>query len=126
MRTTLAFAAAMMAATTIAHADVMTGKEIKSAVTGKRIYLATPLGGEFPLFYAPGGRVDGTGEALGIGKWVRPTDKGRWWVEGNALCQQWETWYDGKRTCFQLKRLAGDQLHWVRDDGYSGTARIGN
>lgn len=126
MRTTLALAAAMMAATSTANADVMTGKEIQSTVTGKRIYLATPLGGEFPLFYAPSGRVDGTGEALGIGKWVRPTDSGRWWVQGNSLCQQWESWYDGKQTCFQLQRLAEDKLYWVRDDGYSGTARIGN
>jgi hypothetical protein len=126
MRTMLAFAAAMMAATSMAKADIMTGKEIQSVVTGKRIYLATPLGGEFPLFYAPSGRVDGTGEALGIGKWVRPTDSGRWWVQGNSLCQQWESWYDGKRTCFKLQRLAEDKLRWVRDDGYTGTARIGN
>eukprot|EP01036_Dinobryon_divergens_P014296 gene14296-19307_t len=42
MRTTLALAAAMMAATSTANADVMTGREIQSTVTGKRIYLATP------------------------------------------------------------------------------------
>jgi hypothetical protein len=110
----------------LAHADLMSGEEIRDAVTGKRIYLATPLGGEFPLYYQRSGTVDGSGEALGIGRWVRPTDSGRWWVDGDSLCQQWETWYDGKRNCFKLQRVGENKLRWTRDDGYSGSARIGD
>lgn len=127
MRFTFPTAFLMLAASAgLAHADLMSGEEIRDAVTGKRIYLATPLGGEFPLYYQRSGTVDGTGEALGIGRWVRPTDSGRWWVDGDSLCQQWETWYDGKRNCFKLQRVGENKLRWTRDDGYSGSARIGD
>ncbi len=108
-----------------ANAELMTGAQIRKDVVGKRIYLSAPLGGEFPLFYRADGQVDGSGEALGIGKWVRPTDKGRWWISGNQLCQQWQTWYDGKPMCFKLEKLGGDKLAWTQDNGDKGTARIG-
>lgn len=105
---------------------VLNGSQIKSAVTGKRIYLSVPLGGEFPLHYKSNGRVDGSGEALGLGKYLRPTDSGRWWVAGNSLCQKWQNWYEGKRFCFTLERVGAKKLRWRRDDGKSGVARIGS
>jgi hypothetical protein len=122
---TLALASLLAVAPAIAHADLMTGPEIREAVAGKRIFLATPLGGEFPLFYATNGRVDGSGEAVGLGRWLKPTDSGRWWVDGNRLCQQWQSWYDGKSFCFTLRGAGPNRLAWTRDDGYSGVARVG-
>lgn len=110
----------------VAAAREFTADDIRSRISGKRIYLAAPLGGEFPLFYRQDGRVDGTGEALGIGRWVRPTDSGRWWISGNRLCQQWQSWYDGKRMCFQLIDLGQNRLRWNQDNGDTGVARIGN
>jgi hypothetical protein len=109
-----------------AVARELDGNDIRRKVTGKRIYLAVPLGGEFPLFYRRDGRVDGTGEALGLGRFVRPTDQGRWWVQGNSLCQQWEVWYEGKVMCFTLTDLGNSRLKWLQDNGDTGTARIGN
>jgi hypothetical protein len=109
-----------------AQASALSGDDIRKKVTGKRIYLATPLGGEFPLFYQRGGRVDGSGEASGLGRWARPTDSGRWWVAGDRLCQRWETWYEGKTMCFTLTFMGGDRLRWVQDNGDTGLARIGN
>lgn len=100
-------------------------REIKQTVTGKRIYLKTPFGGEFPLNYRRDGRVDGSGQAVGLGRFMQPEDQGRWWVAGNKLCQQWQTWYDGKRFCFELSKGEGDTLFWTRDDGLEGRARIG-
>jgi hypothetical protein len=102
------------------------GDDIRRKVVGKRIYLAVPLGGEFPLFYRRDGRVDGTGEALGLGRLVRPTDQGRWWVQGDRLCQQWQVWYEGKVMCFTLTDLGNSRLKWLQDNGDTGTARIGN
>ncbi len=103
------------------------GEEIRKAVSGKRIYLSVPLGGEIPLFYRPDGRVDGSGEAAGLGRFLRPSNSGRWWVEGNRLCQKWTSWYDGKTFCFTLSRAGSvDAVAWFRDDGASGVARIGN
>ena len=109
-----------------ATARELDGDDIRRKVTGKRIYLAVPLGGEFPLFYRRDGRVDGTGEALGLGRFVRPTDQGRWWVQDNRLCQQWEVWYEGKVMCFTLTDLGNSRLKWLQDNGDAGTARIGN
>ena len=125
----LAIAVASLASlATLTPADARTPlstSEIERTVSGKRIYLRTPLGGEFPLFYQRNGQVDGSGEAVGLGRFMKPRDKGRWWVRSNRLCQQWQTWYDGKQFCFTLSRGNGDTLFWTRDDGLSGRARIG-
>ncbi len=101
------------------------GDAIKQLVSGKRIYLAAPIGGEFPLYYRPDGHIDGSGEAIGLGRFLKPTDKGRWWVRGNNLCQKWDTWYDGKTICFTLTDLGGSKVKWVQDNGDTGIARIG-
>lgn len=116
---------ALVAAPLPAAADLMSGTEIVETVKGKRIYLAVPLGGEFPLYYRADGVVNGSGEAVGLGRTLRPRDSGRWWVSGSRLCQQWTSWYDGKTFCFTLRRTAPTALAWTRDDGLSGTARIG-
>ncbi|MBX9908673.1 MAG: hypothetical protein K2Z25_08160 [Beijerinckiaceae bacterium] len=123
----IAVAAAALATAGAAFANTpVEGDAIKQLVSGKRIYLAAPIGGEFPLFYRPDGQVDGSGEAIGLGRFLKPKDKGRWWVRGNNLCQKWETWYDGKTICFTLTDLGGSKVKWVQDNGDTGVARIGN
>ena len=110
----------------LASADqALAGDALKRAVSGKRIYLATPLGGEFPLNYHVDGRIDGQGPASGLGRFVRPNDSGRWWLAGGKVCQQWTNWYDGKTFCFVLRKVDETRLAWDRDDGLSGIARVG-
>jgi len=106
--------------------EPLKGKAIKNAVIGKRIYLAVPFGGELPLYYKRDGVVDGSGEAIGLGKFLAPTDQGRWWVKNDSLCQQWQSWYEGKVFCFTLEILPDDKIVWRRDDGEEGIARIGD
>ncbi|WP_417767598.1 hypothetical protein [Stappia sp.] len=101
-------------------------REILQTVAGKRIYLKTPLGGEFPLHYKSDGRVNGSGDAVGLGRFMKPKDQGRWWVRGNRLCQKWQSWYEGRQFCFTLSKGEGDTLFWTRDDGLSGRARMEN
>jgi hypothetical protein len=101
------------------------GSDLRRAVSGKRIYLSTPFGGEFPLFYRADGRVDGSGEAVGLGRFLKPNDSGRWWVDGARLCQQWQTWYDGRVFCFRVSDKGPGRIGWVRDDGEKGIARVG-
>ena len=107
-----------------AGAGELAGNELKQFVNGKRVYLATPFGGEFPLNYRSSGVVTGDGTALGLGKFLAPKESGRWWVKGENLCQQWPTWYDGKPSCFKIRKTGERSLNWVRDDGRSGKARI--
>ncbi|MBW8318270.1 MAG: hypothetical protein K0M47_02505 [Rhizobium sp.] len=100
--------------------------EIKQSVIGKRIYLAVPFGGEFPLNYRLDGQVDGSGEALGLGRLAKPSDTGRWWIDGNRLCQKFTTRYKGEPMCFALERFSDNKLKWTRNNGQTGTARIGS
>lgn len=126
MAATFAFATAAFANETDGSgARKLGGAEIRQKVAGNRIYLAAPLGGEFPLFYREDGRVDGSGEALGLGRFIRPTDSGRWWVQGDRLCQRWQVWYDGRTMCFTLTDLGNGRLRWVQDNGDTGVARLG-
>ncbi|WP_439571982.1 hypothetical protein [Phreatobacter sp.] len=118
-------AAAAAAPLTAAHANPMSGEDIRRDIAGRNIFLATPFGGEFPLNYRPGGRVDGDGEALGLGRWLAPRDTGRWWIDGDRLCQRFQRWYDGATSCFRLTRTGPNALRWLRDNGQTGTARIG-
>ena len=113
------------AAPAVADTGAMSGRALQSAVNGKRIYLQTPLGGEFPHYSRQDGVVDGSGEARGLGRFMAPKDSGKWWIADNRLCQQWQEWYDGKRQCFVLQRTGDTTLYWKRDDGLEGEARIG-
>ncbi len=124
-RTFFAIAAATLAMTGAAAADTLSAEEIRDHVIGKRIYLSTPFGGEFPLYYTNAGNVTGDGTKLGLGKYFAPKETGRWWIEGSQLCQQWPSWYSGQTFCFTIKKTGGDSIQWNRNDGKTGTARIG-
>lgn len=115
---------ALSAATAEASGDSLSGAALKSFIGGKRIYIQVPLGGEIPLTYRKNGQVDGSGEAVGLGRYLTPRDSGRWWVTGNRLCQKWQEWYGGKAFCFTVTRVSDNRIRWVRDDGRSGVARV--
>jgi hypothetical protein len=117
--------AVVAAASGAALADGLTAEDIRRGIIGRTIYLAAPLGGEFPLNYHRNGRVDGDGDALGLGRFIKPADSGRWWVDGDRLCQQFRIWYGGTPMCFELSRTGPKSVKWVRDNGETGVARIG-
>ena len=114
-----------VAASEIGLGDPVAGPAMRDMVAGRRIYLAVPFGGELPLYYRKDGYVDGSGEAVGLGRFFTPKDSGRWWIDGDRLCQKWSQWYEGRVFCFSLERLPENKLIWRRDDGEEGVARIG-
>ncbi|OQP84415.1 hypothetical protein BTR14_19835 [Rhizobium rhizosphaerae] len=109
-----------------AEGNRLKNQDIKEKIVGRTIYLAAPMGGEFPLNYRTNGQVDGDGQALGIGKLVKPSDSGRWWIAEDRLCQKFKTWYDGNSMCFVLSDAGPKKVKWVRDNGETGIARIGD
>ncbi len=109
-----------------AEATQLKEADIRSQIIGRTIYLAAPMGGEFPLNYRTSGVVDGSGKALGLGKFIQPTDSGRWWIQSDKLCQQFKVWYDGSKMCFDLTDAGPNKVKWIRDNGETGVARIGN
>lgn len=107
-----------------ANTGALNGSELRKAVAGKTVYLSTS-GIVLPISYRSNGTMRGQlkafAAALAGGK---PTDSGRWWISNDQLCQRWNRWLDGKSYCYKLTRN-GQSVVWVRNDGRSGTARIG-
>jgi len=130
MRKTV-FVAALLTLSSSAFAapdsTLLTGPKLKEALSGKTIYLMTPIGAEIPIRYRPNGTMLGSSSATlaALGGEQVTADKGRWWVVREQLCQQWSNWSDGRSHCYKL-RTAGSAVTWRRNDGTSGTARIGN
>ena len=104
-------------------AKKLSGNEINSLISGKKVLLQTSWGA-FPLRYASSRRVTGDGTALGLARFFAPKETGKWWVKSDRLCQKFPTWYRGKTFCFSLEKAGAKKLRWRRDDGYSGTALI--
>jgi hypothetical protein len=94
-------------------------------VSGKTVYL-TISGFELTIRYLAGGSMRGSMStvAAALARGDGASDRGKWWISGNQLCQRWTSWMDGKSYCYKLT-LTGKSIRWVRNDGRSGTARIG-
>lgn len=105
----------------------LSGDALKNAISGKTVYLNVS-GFELPIHYLPNGRMTGRINAIAAGATSvggdGSSDNGKWWVENDQLCQRWTSWLDGKSYCFKLTR-EGNTVNWLRNDGDSGTARIG-
>lgn len=100
--------------------------ELRRAVSGKIVYIATPIGAEVPISYRPNGTMTGRGLAnyAALAGEMAKSDRGRWWIANGQLCQRWTRWLDGRTHCFRLTRN-GETVRWQRNDGRVGTARIG-
>jgi hypothetical protein len=121
----LAAGLALLATTSLAEPAQLAGDELRQAVSGKTVYLNI-AGFELPISYAANGRMSGrmSTVAASFSRGDGAQDRGKWWVAGDQLCQQWTSWMDGKTYCYRLTR-DGSTVRWVRNDGRSGTARIG-
>jgi hypothetical protein len=95
---------------------------LRGTLSGKTVYLDTPLGIGVPITYHGNGLM--SGEA-GLLEYIlgAPKDRGRWWVAQGKLCQKWFKWLDAQPSCMRL-RQDGKRIFWQRDDGVSGTATI--
>lgn len=107
-----------------AAAQNVAGDALSALVAGKKVFLSTPYGLEFPLRYAPDGTVVGDASRFTLARMFSPRETGRWWVDGERLCQKWPSWYDGRTFCFTITSTGPGRIAWVRDDGLQGTARI--
>jgi hypothetical protein len=116
---------ALAATASVAAPAQLAGDELRQAISGKTVYLNIS-GFELPINYAANGRMLGkmSTVAASFSRGDGSQDRGKWWVAGDQLCQQWTSWMDGKTYCYRLTR-DGATVRWVRNDGRSGTARIG-
>ena len=116
---------ALPATASVAEPAQLAGDELRQAISGKTVYLNIS-GFELPINYAANGRMSGkmSTVAASFSRGDGAQDRGKWWVANDQLCQQWTSWMDGKAYCYRLTR-DGATVRWVRNDGRSGTARIG-
>ena len=123
-RTLIAFLLAV-APFSLAHAQQqLAGDDLQKAVAGKTVYIDTPLG-EVPIRYSKNGHVSGSTELALLDGELTTADRGRWWVSESKLCLQWRSWMGGRAHCFTMHRLSPTHVLWRRDNGKSGTARLG-
>jgi hypothetical protein len=103
----------------------LTGNVLRKTVSGKTVYLKIS-GFELPIHYSAGGSMTASMStvAAALARGDGSSDRGKWWISGDQICQRWTTWMDGKSYCYKLT-LRGKAISWVRNDGRSGTARIG-
>lgn len=122
----LAAAMAMPATAALAEDGALAGDALRKAISGKTVFLKIS-GFELPIRYAANGRMSGkmSTVAASLARGDGATDTGKWWVSEGQLCQQWSSWMNGKSYCYRLTQK-GKQVQWVRNDGRSGTARIGS
>ena len=115
---------ALPATASLAEPATLAGDELRQAISGKTVFLNIS-GFELPIRYAANGRMSGKMStiAASFSRGDGASDSGKWWVAGDQLCQQWSSWMDGKSYCYRLTR-EGPTVHWARNDGRSGTARI--
>ncbi|MEM6615464.1 MAG: hypothetical protein AAGA88_05810 [Pseudomonadota bacterium] len=108
-----------------AYGATLSGDQIRDRIVNRTIYLRIPTGGEFPLQYRSNGQVTGDGTKVGLARFFAPKETGKWWIDGNRMCQQFPTWYRGRTFCFTLQDVgSANRLGWTRDDGRSGVARV--
>jgi len=127
MKTAALILAASLAlpATAALSAEQLAGDALREAIVGKTVYLNVS-GFELPIRYAANGRMTGKmgTVAASFSRGDGSSDSGKWWVADDQLCQKWTSWMDSKQHCYKLTR-EGSSVRWVRDDGRSGTARLG-
>ncbi len=106
-------------------AEQLAGDALRQAISGKIVYLNIS-GFDLPIRYSANGRMTGKmgTVAASFSRGDGTQDSGKWWVADDQLCQKWTSWMNSKQYCYKLTRQ-GATVRWVRDDGRSGTARIG-
>ncbi|MEZ5852250.1 MAG: hypothetical protein R3D68_16570 [Hyphomicrobiaceae bacterium] len=99
------------------------GEDLKRFVAGKTVHLDTPLGA-LPITYNANGTLSAHSESLALTAYLgSTTDRGRWSVKGDRVCQKFFKWFSGDTSCLQIK-AQGRKISWRRDDGMTGTALL--
>jgi hypothetical protein len=110
-----------LAGSALAEPSRLTGDKLRQAVSGRTVRVATPIG-PFPVRYQSNGTITSRAPAF-VASLGTLSDRGKWWIADDRLCQRWFRWLDAKKYCFELHRN-GATVRWLRDDGLSGTATI--
>lgn len=111
--------------TALGEAKVVSGEALRQVISGRTIVLSSAVGG-IPITYRADGTLAGKVNTFQAMAGAGPKqDSGRWWIVASQVCQKWNAWLDGRQYCYEM-RVAGNIVHWRRNDGRAGTAKIAN
>jgi len=85
--------------------QALKGDKIRNLLSGNTIE-GTYERGTYIIYFSP----DGTQ----YGKTSSTRDKGKWWIEGDKYCRQWNKWSDHHVKCRKFY-IVGEKLIWVLD-----------
>ena len=91
-------------------------------MTGRTFVLDASFGTKIPISFRADGTMQGKAGSLSM-MLGAAADEGKWWVEKGRLCQRWKVWLEREMQCLRLRK-SGELIHWTRDDGKTGTARM--
>ncbi len=100
----------------------MTQDALRQLASGKTVHLESPYG-TLPVTFKEDGSLSAKASgalAIYLGS---TSDRGRWTVQGERICQKFFKWFHGETHCMRVKQ-DGRKITWRRDDGLSGTATI--
>lgn len=122
MAAVIAFGAFALAVPAPATASDVTGKELLSVLPGKTIlssnnkcdtitYMVMPIA-------AGAEKGDITIDCDGR------KDDGKWWVDGDKLCKQFNNFSGGNKFCFDVKKDDSGEMAFYRADGSKTKMRL--
>lgn len=91
--------------------DYVSGDKLRSALANAALISSTVYGDPYTIDFNPNGEIVGR-----CGYQDEDCDTGRWWVEGDLLCRQWQEWVYGQRQQFRVV-LLGNRIQWYNLDG---------
>lgn len=94
-----------------AHPGLVTGKQLEKILPGSTIHYKTYYGAPCTIEL----REDGT--MIGMsGHANEDCDEGRWWIDGDHYCRQWNHWSYGEEGIYQVT-LEDKHIRWWRPGG---------
>lgn len=94
----------------------MTGKEIRTAISGQTFVDTRPVRVAGTLItFDPSGAMNGRPQAESTAEQFG-SDQGKWWIEYDKFCRKWTRWQFGRTGCFSFAR-DGDSITWINRYG---------
>lgn len=118
----IAFGALSLAVPASATASDVTGKELLSVLPGKTILGSNNKCNTITYMVMPiaAGAEKGDITIDCDGK----KDEGKWWVDGDKLCKQFNIFSNGNRFCFDVKKDDSGEMAFYRADGSKTNMRL--
>ncbi|MFT3976740.1 MAG: PLP-dependent aminotransferase family protein [Sphingomonas bacterium] len=89
---------------------VLTGRALREKMSGARLDCRTIYGDPCTILLLPDGTMSGR-----AGHEDEDRDTGRWWIEGDRWCRQWQSWSYGEISSFAVA-VDGGMVQWIGAD----------